>query len=489
MNRQSSKRSDPSKSGDGEVGTPSQAAPSSPPRSRAKGWTIAGIVVLAVVVRMPFLASPGFVGDQYQFIAWAGMARQGGLDSVYQLRPDGSGKHSCNYPPGYVYVLRVLADVYRLASGGEPDDTLLASFVAKDDTREVRLAAAVFKLPAVVADVGLSVLLLVWLSRRIGRTWAGMVAGAYALMPSVIHNSAIWGQVDAVSTLLLVASLEAARRRQIPYMALSAAAAILVKPQAVAVAPVWLMATASWAGWRWLAWGRAAMIGLLVMVAAILPFHEQFDGVWRAYFGAAGYYPFTHLNGFSVWFLGGPMIQPHLGEMEAASARWPLTLWYAHDTAPGPLGLTPRTCGLVSFASVAAWALIILGRRRCNEASILWMARLLPAAFFVLCTQMHERYLFPAVAVWAWAARPSGRWLAGWLLLGSCASINVLWAWPGPADAIWVTWLEHWLHRPWFGLAPGVWCSGALVLLLLATLLGLVDDEQIPAVTPTSERD
>ncbi len=480
MSEQSARETSPYGNGGEEAGARSPPPPPVPRELNPAGWAVVGIVVLAFLVRLPFLTRPGFVGDQYQFIAWAGMTRHDGLDSVYQLRPDGSGRHWCNYPPGYVYVLAMLAAVYRSAGGGEIDDLLLESFLAREGTREVRLSSALFKLPAVAADVVLSVLLLAWLSRRIGRTGGMIIAAAYALMPSVIHNSAIWGQVDAVSTLLLVVSLEAARRRQIVYMALAAAAAALVKPQVLVVAPVWFVAAALWAGWNWLKWARAAAIVALVFLAAILPFKDQLDGVWRAYSRAAGYYPFTHLNGFSVWFLGSPMIEPHIGEMDASAGRWPLTLWYVHDTLPGPLGLTARVCGLLSFAGVGAWALLILWRRRCNEASLLWAARLLPLAFFVLCTQMHERYLFPAVAVWAWAARPGGRWPAGWLLLGACASINAMWTWPGPAEAAWVTWLSHLLHRTWLGLAPGVWCSGGLALLLLITLLGWIDDLRIP---------
>jgi hypothetical protein len=446
-------------------------------------------VALALLVRLPFLATPGFIGDQYQFIAWAGMAQQQGLGSVYQLRPDDSGKCWCNYPPGYVYVLRALAGVYRMASGREADESLLRSFRAQADTGDVRLAAAVFKLPAVAADVLLSMLLLVWLSRRMGRAWGVGIATAYAVLPSVVHNSSIWGQVDAVPTLLLVMSLEAARGRRIPYMALLAAAAVLVKPQAVVAAPVWLMAAGDWAGWDWLKWARVVAVVGLVLLAGLLPFQDQLGGVWQAYSGAAGYYPFTHLNGFSVWFLGSPMIEPHLGEASGESARWPLALWYVNDAEIGPWGLSARVRGLAGFVLVTAWAVMILRRRRCSEASLLWSARLLPLALFVLCTQMHERYLFPAVAVWAWAARPCGRWLAGWIILASCASLNVLWAWPGPNEAAWVTSISHLLHRSWLGLAPGVWCGGALAFLLLVTLVGWTDDLRIPGEPRALNRD
>jgi hypothetical protein len=79
--------------------------------------------------------------------------------------------------------------------------------------------------------------------------------------------------------------------------------------------------------------------------------------------------------------------------------------------------------------------------------------------------------------------------LAGWIILASCASLNVLWAWPGPNEDAWVTSISHLLHRSWLGLAPGVWCGGALAFLLLVTLVGWTDDLRIPGEPRALNRD
>jgi dolichyl-phosphate-mannose-protein mannosyltransferase len=443
------------------------------PACKHRRWTIAAaILLLALTVRLPFLSAPGFIGDQLQFLMWSSMSQSTGLDSVYSPRPDGSGKYWCNYPPGYVYVLRGLAGAYRSISGQDLDQSVIRGFIARDDSRTTRLAAAIYKLPAVAADAALGILLFLFLASRTGQTWATLVAALYVLMPAVIHNSAIWGQIDTLPTLLVVVSLEMARRRQIVWMIAFAAIAILVKPQALMMSPVWLavLLCGTGANARRL---QAVAVGAAIIVAAMLPVRGGLPGVWASYAGAAKYYPFTHLNGFSVWFLGDPLLEPHLGEPFAGTAvpQESLSDWYARDDVPIALGITPRACGLLAVAAVGLCAFIILCRRRCDERSLHWAARLLPLAFFILPTQMHERYLFPAIALWAWSACRSWRWLASCLLIGLCASINALWVWSGPPTAAWAAWCTQLLHRPWLGVAPGIWCSVLLSCLLVLTLL------------------
>jgi hypothetical protein len=345
---------------------------------------------------------------------------------------------------------------------------VILPFAGGERTSATRWAAAIYKLPAVLADAAIVFLLVLLLAPRIGRTASVVVAAVYAALPAVVYNSAVWGQVDAILALLLVLSLEAARRGRIRWMLAAGTLAMLTKAQAVMLAPVWLAATVCWAVQDWRRWAEAIGIVAIVVIVVLAPFIGALDGVWESYAGASGYYPFTHLNGFSAWFLGDALDRPHLEGNIAA--------WYARDDAPAFLGITPRTWGLVGAGCVGAFVLVVLWRRRCDETALAWAARVLPLAFFVLSTQMHERYLFPAIAIWAWAAWRSRRWWVGWLLLGVCGSVNILWAWPGPSDAVWVSQARHLLYSHWLGLPCGVWCGAILLLIFAAALAGWFDD-------------
>lgn len=442
------------------------ATASGEPAEQPKRMRHAALAVfaLALLVRVPFVLSPGFPADQAQFIAWSERAHSSGLASVYAQRSDGGGKRFCNYPPGYIYVLWSLGAAYdRLSPPDEmPDAPIWQAVWEGRDTAETRLVIGLHKLPAVLADGLLGALLVGWLAPRVGRRWAAIVGAAYVLMPVVLHNSASWGQVDAIHTFLMVASLEAARRGRVRWMVVLAMLALLTKAQAIVLLPIWTVVAVREGGADWRRRLATAALAALVAAVVLLPFVGALEGVWDAYADAANYYPYTHLNGFSAWFLGCPLERPHLGE--------PLELNYARDDASGLLGMTPRTWGLAGVLALWVVTAGVLWRRRGSESSLRWATRVLPLGFFVLATQMHERYIFPAIALWVWAFVPTRRWWTCWLVLGAAAAINQMWAWPGPPSAAWAAYLEELLHRSWLGAPPGVWCAFVFTGLLFVAL-------------------
>lgn len=476
-----------------------QKTPARPADSAGRavvGGAAAAVALVALAVRLPLLAAPGFHHDQEQFIQWAFVAESQGLPHVYDFYPTDRGpKRLSNYPPLQIYVCRTLASIYERIAGQPLDAELLQQIARREDNPQTRRAYVLFKLPAVMADAGLGALLVFWLSRRSSTRFAIAVAACYVLLPNVWHNSAVWGAVDGLLVLFILASLEAARRRRFDVMWPAAALAILTKPQAIIFLPLWLIASLAQFPFlfpRFAAASRGgdprpettdrtmpangsippvgrslALGGVLaasLIVAALLPFHSALGGIWDAYASSAGFYPFTHLNGFSLHFLFNPLLAPHLeGNLRA---------WYDLDRQPSWLGVVPRNWGFILFAAAVLLVVRRLWRDRCSESAFARASRVLPLAFFVLSTQMHERYLFPAVAAWAWSARPDRSWTASFALVSCCAAINVLWVWTGPIPL--AATLDGLLHRPWFSQPVGVWCSLALLVVLGGALLDLL---------------
>lgn len=427
-------------------------------------WPAAlAVFVVAMLVRLPFVPAPGFWPDQDEVFAWSHRAATGGLAEVYRAEP---GVRPSNYPPVYIYGLRGLADVFHWCTGRDMDESVRREVRFQRDSTAARAAVAIYKMPAVLADGILGGLLVLLLWRRVGRTAAVAVSTAYVLMPVVVHVSSVWGQVDALPTLLVVASLELGRRRRPAWMAGAAALAVLTKAQAIVFAPIWVIVICVAAGGQARGILAPIAVALAVVVVVMVPFVDQADGVARVYTGAASFYPFLHLNGFSGWFVAAPLDRPRLGELGSA---------YPRDDVPVFLGFTPRLLGLAAFAAACLAVGGVLWRRRCDEPSLLWAARCLPLAFFVLSTQMHERYSYLALGVWAWAMVSGRRWWAGWLLLGACSSINVLWAWAGPGDGAVVTWIRDCLWSRWLGVSPGVWCALGFTAVFVFASGGWID--------------
>jgi hypothetical protein len=418
------------------------------------------LFLLALIVRWPFLGWAGFPADQAQFVMWSHLSLSKGVAAPYVSKKD-DGRPWCNYPPLYVYALRGLGHFYDLLApaDGKLDESVARAVWRGDGTDAARRAATLHKLPAILADALTTALLFLWLAARLGRISACAVAAVYALSPAVVHNSSVWGQVDAIPALLMLASLEAARRGRVLWMTAWAMLAVLCKAQALMLAPVHAAVIFHWVRPAPGRLFQIAAVATAVALVVLLPFVGALDGVWHAYASATSRYPFTHLNGFSAWFLSTPLDAPHLGG--------DLSQWYRRDDLPGLFGLAPRTWGL--FGVLALWASVFatLIRSRCNQNSLFWAARVLPLGFFVLSTQMHERYLFPAVALWAWSAAPNWRWWACWVLICACAPANAMWVWAGPVDAPWLAPVQTLLHGSGTGIACCVVLTGVLFVAVL----------------------
>lgn len=430
------------------------------------------MALLALLVRVPFMPLRGFPEDQALFAAWAEISRDGstlsppgGLDRLYAPRADGSGKRWTNYPPGYLLVLRGVAAVYDLVSpAGEPlDVNVIRGIKFAADAPPVHRAIWVLKIPAVLADAAIAGLLCLWTARRTALQ-VGLIVGAlYALAPPVIFDSAVWGQVESVFLLPLLLAVERARRGSVTAMAFWAALSVLVKAHAIMLAPLFAVVLFLRAGTDARLIGRAVAAAMAPVVLVLLPFgFAQAPAIWEVYARSTSYYPFVQLNGFSAWFIYNPIVQPNLEAMSST---------YKPDASQVFGLVSAKSLGFILLIMTWALAAVRLWRTRGSDAAINWAVRLLSIAFFVVSTQMHERYLVPAVALWLWAFSADRTWWIGFVTITLVATANLLWAWPGHGDNGWTQFWHSLLRKDWIGQPAGVWCAMALAAVLISTVV------------------
>jgi predicted membrane-bound dolichyl-phosphate-mannose-protein mannosyltransferase len=278
----------------------------------------------------------------------------------------------------------------------------------------------------------------------------GIVAATiYLFNPGTIFNSAVWGQIDSVGTLVLLATIYALARGWTEAAALGAVVALLVKFQFAFLVPV-----VAAVGLKRHLWGRSSdpglarrdplrvltslAVGVVSLTVLMLPFGMVLytplaGGDPRGLLGilpepdpsrsligkfieAAGTYTGLSVNAFSMWR------NPWSGLGD--------TLHWGDDTAVvlslAGVEVTWQLVGTLLFA-VAAIVAIWIAVKRDDLRGVLLASLVLAIAFFVLPTRVHERYLFPALAL----AAPlvlSGRawpWVYGGLSLVFFA--NVYW--------------------------------------------------------------
>ncbi|HVA28410.1 MAG TPA: glycosyltransferase family 39 protein, partial [Candidatus Baltobacteraceae bacterium] len=337
---------------------------------RALPWPLVALLAVGLLLRLIFINSQGFNVDVQTFIAWTISLVDHGLPNFY-------GKTSfVDYPPGYFYILALIGHLWEPLRASDTSYGLIRAFV---------------KLPAILADLGIGILLFAIAKRFTGAAVALGTAALYVLNPATIFISAFWGQVDSVAgffvllaAYLLLKSDDIPGERlswHIPVAWIALAYSLMIKPQAAIVIPVFIaFAFTIPSRRRTRIAGTLAGIALAIVFSILLvePFHPTANPfgaiVWllERFAHGSSVYPVNSVNAFNLWAIKGPFWQQDslplfgipqyfwgIGLVVAASM---LIVWrYVADRTPG---------GLL-------------------EASALSLL-----AFFILATRMHERYSF-----------------------------------------------------------------------------------------------
>jgi Gpi18-like mannosyltransferase len=321
------------------------------------------VLLLSAFLLRLFLAPviEGYPYDMGCFKTWSFLAADKGLPDFY------ADLKMANYPPGYIYILYLIGLVRRLWAL----PTNATAFII------------LLKLPSLLTDM-----IAAWLIYRVGRIYTKSVGAAavlallYAFNPVVIHNSTFFGQVDSFFTLFLLLCLLFIERRKLTPAAIFYALAVLIKPQALIFAPLGLFALIEVKNWRTILTSLLAMLGTFLLL--IIPFSlKQTDPFWiiKIYQGTLGTYEFSTLNAFNLYALLGANLAPLSVKFLFLSIRdW-------------------STVFLVLILACSTFIYIRNFRKQKNGTWPFFLALFLITAFFMLVHNMHERYLYPAIAL------------------------------------------------------------------------------------------
>ncbi|MEB3236852.1 MAG: glycosyltransferase family 39 protein [Candidatus Sericytochromatia bacterium] len=368
----------------------------------------ATLMVAAVLGRLVLMVvAPGFEADVRTFHAWA-----------YKLAHEGPWHFYdtiwCDYTPAYLYLLGLLGMVDALLQGvvgGTPAGAYITRFL--------------IKLPGVVADFAVLAAFLRLTDGRIGPRARNWMAAAWLLSPLSWGVSAFWGQMDAVLLAVVAWAWVLRRAGRLDHALLVLAVAALIKPQAVFVAPMFLLAGGPVAPLR--DWLRSIGKGAGLAYALILPFtllgkaHAGLVGPFvfmrEKLAATASTYPHSSVNAFNLWAATG-MWQPDSRKLIGIPhAAWGIIL----------LGL---------LVGLLVWKLLEARQTPSLARADLLMA-VVPLACFLLSTRMHERYIFLGLGLLTVAAAVNARIRLHWVVLTAVATANLVYAFglyhpPGP---------------------------------------------------------
>ena len=404
------------------------------------GLVLAGGLLLRLAIAYLWFPGEGLSSDLRLYTRWAETLEVHGPGGFY------ANAGFADYPPGYLWVLWFVGELATGLAGPlglQPSDAISASI----------------KLPAIAADMAIAVLLYVAAGPRFGKQATLAAAALFLFVPVTWYDSALWGQVDSVGALLLLAAvLLVVRGWSEPAVAMAVLATV-TKPQfaigLIVIGAVLLrrhlLAVGSgpipnpppaWTDWgrRFRAWFTlrqgpsrlvsCAIVGLIVGLAIIEPFDLEskaptdlaylpiigsIAGLLAVVGSAADFYSVLTVNAFNWWAFVGP--QPLTGALDG-------TLTWTFDSLPVLGPVTAAQLGAAMFLLITAIVVMTLLLR--DDADTLAISlTVMAVAFFVVPTRVHERYLFPAFAIGALLAIKSTRWRWWYLVLAFANVANL----------------------------------------------------------------
>ncbi len=363
-------------------------------------WLLLAAALAVRLVLMP-LPDPYDADLSTFWRPWMAFAAQNGLAQLY-LR----GEPAVNYPPFYLTLLAGLGSLYRLVI---------------PDFAYTPLQSILIKLPGVVADLGVTV--LIYYAARLtvaeGRkeTLPLAAAALWAFNPAIIYVSAYWAQVNSIHTFWLLAALLAALGRRWGWSGVFMALSLLTKLQAIVLLPLLLFLA-----WRWRGLVRLGLGGALTLAVGLLPFAATgaLRAVLSVYGGSVGYYPRLTVGAYNLWWSADYVGRKLLGRPPTNDLR-----------LFGPVTIQWLSLGLfAAYVALILWALARSTRPdRTDEKTALavfFAAGMLFFGFFMLPTEIHERYILPALAFLAPVAWRSRGLLIAYLVLSGTVLLNVL---------------------------------------------------------------
>ncbi len=169
------------------------------------------LLAFGFMVRILFSLYWTYEGDFGVWKWWADGISRVGFSQFYD-------KYWCDYMPGYLYILWFL-DHIRSAFPNLPDKI-------------------VFKLPANLSDLGISILIFFVLRKITTIKNAKIAPLAYLFNPASLSNSTFWGQVDSVHAFPLLLSVAFGLWENFILSGVFAAVAFMIKPQSVVIFPI-----------------------------------------------------------------------------------------------------------------------------------------------------------------------------------------------------------------------------------------------------------
>ena len=335
------------------------------------------VLFAGLVIRLILVGNPGFEADISFWKSWGLAALDHGI--VWT-----SLNTNINYPPGFIYILWLMAKIYSLFA--DPRD--YNSFWQVNNFAFLFAAKSI----AIAADIAIACLIYRLFSQKEKLKQLGanilnykflplILASVFYLNPVVIIDSALWGQVESFGLLFTLSAVIILFYKK-PLLATAVfAVGPLLKLQNIIFIPIYFIFI-----WRFFdikTLIKSVGIFILVFFATVLPFilAGQMNQVLNLLTVNSDYFPWLSLNAHNLWW-----IVAGARGMEISDKITVLGI------------LNAKRTGLLLFASSYLLA-CLLTYFKPTARNFLLSLTFAVFSFFLFTTQSHERYSYPVIVL------------------------------------------------------------------------------------------
>ena len=164
------------------------------------------LILFAVRILLAALTK-GYTGDISCWSAWGKRMETIGASGFY------TADYFCDYPPGYLYILGLIARLTTILSVPEAGYPFF------------------YKLPGLLCDMGIAMLLFWTAGKSLCKKDAFFLSVLSLITPIFWYDSAVWGQIESVLLLLLLLAMVKLQQKKYVSGVLLYVLAVLIKPQ------------------------------------------------------------------------------------------------------------------------------------------------------------------------------------------------------------------------------------------------------------------
>ncbi len=387
------------------------------------------LLIVGLILRLILSSYWTYEGDFGTWKAWAYGIYNTGFSKFYD-------QVWCDYMPGYLYVLWLLEYIH-------------SAFPAMSDK-------ILFKLPANLSDLGISILVFLVLRNITSLKNAQLTSLVYFFNPASLSNSTFWGQVDSVHTLPLLVSILFGAGGHFVLSSIFAAIAFMIKPQSVVIFPIIgffavrgfirqgkedrsVLKTLIF-GFKILSAFYATIIAItlpfiwveLTNHSVIGIFSEPIFFIKDRFYTAYNQYILTSLNAFNFWGIFSMWQNDQIRFLGVTYQRWgTITFGFIYALVCGVLFYSEvrrSRAGAQNFECLLERN--AFGSTANNQLTIrtFQALTLILFALFLFVTRAHERHFLPTIVFFTLIAFQSSLYWYFYALISAVYVVNMFYA-------------------------------------------------------------